>query len=103
MNPVAMSLRGDLKIVEDREVINVFRKGPKFRSPSKINWTDCRNTIEKALIAYCKRWCKREHAPENVLSPILMMKICIRVQICTYANLLTKYIRMQKLLCKAFT
>ena len=65
--PCGHVITGDLKIVEDREVINVSRKGPKYRPPSKINWTDCRNTIETALIAYCKRWCKREHEPENVL------------------------------------
>ena len=65
--PCGHVITGDLKIVEDREVINVLRKGPKYRPPSKINWTDCRNTIEKALIAYCKRWCKREHEPEKVL------------------------------------
>ena len=46
--------------MEDREIINFLKKGPKYCPHSKINWTECCNVIHDALSSYCKKWCKRE-------------------------------------------
>lgn len=48
-----------------------MKKGPKYRPPSKINWTECRNVIHDALSSYCKKWCKREKADKKSLDAFL--------------------------------
>ena len=37
-----------------------FKKGPKYRLPSSIDFTKCRDIVEDALQTYCKRWSKKE-------------------------------------------
>ena len=73
----------DLGIVEDREVIAFLKKGPKYRPPSKINWIDCHDTIDKAVRTYCKSWIKREKVDKKALDNYIrkIMKIVnIRIE-----------------------
>jgi len=58
--PCGHVITGDLNIVKDREVIAFLKKGPKYRPAAKINWTECRDAIEKSLRAYCRKWIKKE-------------------------------------------
>ena len=58
---------GDLSIVNDPEVINFLKKGPKFRPPTKINWNSCLNCIKTSLLSYCKSWIRREGADSKSL------------------------------------
>ena len=69
--PCGHIVTGDLNIVEDREVINFLRKGPKYRPSSKIDWNECRQVIHDALSSYCKKWCKRENADKKSLDAFL--------------------------------
>ena len=61
-DPCGHIITGDLNILKDKEVINLLRKGPKYRIPSKIDWKECRKVIMDALTSYCKSWIKREKA-----------------------------------------
>ena len=61
-------LTGDLNIIEDKEIRQFFRKGPKYRPPSKINWSACFDTIKDAVTNYCIKWCKRESADKHALN-----------------------------------
>ena len=45
-----------------------LRKGPKYRLPSRIDFTKCRIIVEEALQTYCKRWCKKEGVGVHVLN-----------------------------------
>ena len=69
--PYGHVITGDLNIVEDREVINFLKKGPKYRPPSKINWTEYHNVIHDTLSSYCKKWCKQEKADKKSLDAFL--------------------------------
>ena len=71
IEPYGHIITGDLNIVEDREVRNFLRKGPKYRPPSKFDWNDCRRVIYDALSSYCKKWCKRENADKKSLDAFL--------------------------------
>ena len=62
---------GDLTIVEDPELIKFLKKGPKFRPPSKINWTSCFENIKTALLTYCKSWIRREGAESKSLDKFI--------------------------------
>ena len=64
-DPCGHIITGDLNIVNDRDLIKFLKKGPKYRIPSKINWIDCRDIIEKALKSYCKSWIRREKVKES--------------------------------------
>ena len=65
--PSSHIITGDLSILQDKELINFIRKGPKYRPPSKINWKECRNVIHDSLKSYCKNWIKREHVDKKSL------------------------------------
>ena len=63
--------------MQDKELINFVKKGPKYRPPSKINWNNCRNVIHDSLQNYCKNWIKREHVGKKSLDSFFnaIMKI----------------------------
>ena len=65
--PSSHIITGDLNILQDKELINFIKKGPKYRPPSKINWRECRNIIHDSLKSYCKNWIKREHVDKKSL------------------------------------
>ena len=46
--------------IADKGLRSLFKKGPKYRLPSRIEFTKCRSIVEEALQVYCKRWCKKE-------------------------------------------
>ena len=41
--------------------------GPKYRLPSRIDFTKCRDIVEDALQTYCKRWSKKEGVEVHAL------------------------------------
>ena len=47
---------------------SLFEKGPKYRLPSRIDFTKCRSFVEEALQSYCKRWCKKENVGVHALN-----------------------------------
>ena len=53
-------------ILPKREVIQVLRKGPKYRPPLTIDWTYCRRVNEDAFSSSCKNWCKTENADKKI-------------------------------------
>ena len=64
--PSGHVITGDLNFVQDRELKRFLLKGPKYRPPSKIDWNECRKVIYGALLAYCKKWIKREAADKKI-------------------------------------
>ena len=58
---------GDSASVYFRSRIRV-KKGPKYRLPSRIDFTKCRDIVEDALKTYCKRWSKKEGVGVHALN-----------------------------------
>ena len=58
---------GNLEIVENLELRNLFHKGPKFRLQNHINWKKNRKIISEALDNYIRKWAKKENADESCL------------------------------------
>ena len=46
----------------------MFRKGPKYRLPSVIDFDACRTQIAHSLEEFSVKWCRREQADSNSLS-----------------------------------
>ena len=52
----------------DKALRSLFKKGPKCRLPSRIDFTKCRSIVEEALQTYCKRLCKKEGVEVHTLN-----------------------------------
>ena len=60
-------MTGNLKIISDSRIRYKVSKGPKYRSPSRIDFKKCREELAYALNDFGNRWCKREYVEPNAL------------------------------------
>ena len=66
--PAGHVVTGDLTCIPDKGLRSLFKKGPKYRLPSRIDFTECRVIVEDALQKYCKRWSKKEGVGVHALN-----------------------------------
>ena len=66
--PAGHVVTGDLACIPDKGLRSLFKKGPKYRLPSRIDFTKCRSIVAEALQTYCKRWCKKEGVGVHALN-----------------------------------
>ena len=66
--PAGHGVTGGLACIPDKGLKSFFKKGPKYRLPSRIHFTKCRNIIEEALQTYCKGWCKTDRGGVHALN-----------------------------------
>ena len=59
---------GDITCIPDRGLRSLFKKGPKYRLPSRIDFTKYRDIVEDALQTYCKRWSIKEDVGVHALN-----------------------------------
>ena len=50
----------DLKIITDSRIQSIICKGPKYRIPSPIVFTKCREVIPGTSKEFCYHWCMQE-------------------------------------------
>ena len=53
-------ITGNLDIIENVTLRNIFKKGPKYRLPRKINWDKDREIIVTFLNTYSAKWLEKE-------------------------------------------
>ena len=58
--PAGHVVTGDLTCIPDKGLRSLFKKGPKYRLPSRIDFTKCRSIVEETIQTYCKGRCKKE-------------------------------------------
>ena len=66
--PAGHFVTGDLTCIPDKGLRLLFKKGPKYRLPSRIDFTKCRDNLEETLQTYCKRWSKKEGVGVHALN-----------------------------------
>ena len=66
--PAGHVVTGDLTCIPDKGLRSLFKKGPKYRLPSRVDFTKCRDIVEDALQTYCKRWPKKEGVGVHALN-----------------------------------
>ena len=66
--PAGHIITGNLDIIKDRQIKSLFKKGPKFRLPSRIDFNHCKKVFSESLDNYCARWCKKEAVGDYALS-----------------------------------
>ena len=60
-------ITGNLNIIPDARVCNIFSKGPQYRFTSNIDFPICRREIAASLYDFGNRWCKRENVEPDAL------------------------------------
>ena len=58
--PAGHVITGNLDVIKNRQIKSLFKKGPKFRLPSRIDFNACKDVFSESLDTYCARWCKKE-------------------------------------------
>ena len=58
-------ISGDFRIIENEALRNILKKGPKYRLPQKINWTEDKTTIVDFLDTYIDKWILKEKKNDN--------------------------------------
>ena len=59
-------LTGDLNILGNIKLIDLFSKGPKFREPATIDWDDARRHIVSAIRDYIEKISSYRHLQTSV-------------------------------------
>ena len=67
-NPTGHVATGDLKIINNTSLREVFAKGPKYRKPKSINWKHNFKILMDSVEDYARQWEKREKEDLYTLS-----------------------------------
>jgi len=60
-------ITGNLNIIQNKDLRNLIKKGPKYRERNPINWSKNKSIIFKAIEKYANKWCKLEKADSCAL------------------------------------
>jgi hypothetical protein len=66
--PAGHIVTGNFNILENKNLIDIFSKGPKFRLPLPIDFVVCLEELNTSLDRYIVHWCKRENAQLSSLN-----------------------------------
>ena len=66
--PVGHIITGNFKILNNLNLINIFKKGPKYRLPTSIDFVKCLKEIDISLNKFTESWCKRENTDMDALN-----------------------------------
>jgi len=67
-NPTGHVITGDLKIINNISLREVFAKGPKYREPKSINWKHNFKIFMYSVEDYARQWAKGEKEDLDTLS-----------------------------------
>ena len=60
-------MTGDLKIIQNSKLRNLFSKGPKYREPKSFDWKKARECINLGVKSCADNWCHKQRKNEVVL------------------------------------
>ena len=66
--PHSHVITGDLRVIENAKLRELFAKGPKYREPNTINWKATEITFLESIDLYANNWSKREQVELRYLS-----------------------------------
>jgi len=61
-------ITGNLNIIPDKELRNLFKKGPNFRERNSINFTTAKSEIVAGLDEYIKKWSNRTGKVQEIFN-----------------------------------
>ena len=54
---------GDIRIVQNNKLRKLLCKGPKYREPVSINFSNCKTEIKNSLTKFSSDWCNNKGVP----------------------------------------
>ena len=54
---------GDICISQNNKLRKLLCKGPKYREPVSINFSNCKTEIKNSLIKFSSDWCNKKGVP----------------------------------------
>ena len=54
---------GDIRIVQNNKLRKLLSKGPKYREPVSINFSNCKTEIKNSLTKFSSDWCNKKGVP----------------------------------------
>ena len=66
--PVGHVITGDLNFIQNKNLRNLLRRGPKYRLPIPVDFDDCIKKLVTFLHEYCAKWCSKENAEITALN-----------------------------------
>ena len=51
---------GDIRIVQDNKLRKLLCKGPKYREPVSIDFSNCKTEIKNSLSKFSSNWCNKK-------------------------------------------
>ena len=79
-NPTGHVITGDLKVINNTSLREVFAKWPKYREPKSINWKHNFKILMDSVEDYARQWAKREKGDLDTLSEWVRSLIQIRIK-----------------------
>jgi hypothetical protein len=67
-NPAGYVITGDLKIINNTSIRDLFTKGPKYREPKSINRKHNFKILMDSVEDYARQWTKHEKEDVDTLS-----------------------------------
>jgi hypothetical protein len=67
-NQTGHVITGDLKIINNTSLRDVFAKGPKYREPKSINWKRNFKILMDSVEDYARQWAKHEKEDLDTLT-----------------------------------
>ena len=66
-SPLGHVITGDLNIVSNPKLRDIFRKGPKYRLPRRIDGSLAFDLVCKGVLDCQTKWAKKNHVPQSSL------------------------------------
>ena len=86
-NPSGHVIAGDLKIINNTSLRDVFAKGPKYRESKSINWKHNFTILMDSVEDYARRWAKCEKGDlDNHSKWVKSMRSLIQIRIKTISE-----------------
>ena len=54
---------GDIRIVQNNKLRKLLCKGPEYREPVSINFSNCKTEMKNSLTEFSSDWCNKKRVP----------------------------------------
>ena len=76
-------LTGDILIVQNNKLRKLLCKGPKYREPVSVNFSNCKTETKNSLIKFSSDWCNKKGVPVKCFTQwisLVMKKVNRRIK-----------------------
>ena len=76
-------VNGDIRIVQNDKLRKLLCKGPKYREPVSINFSNCKTEIKNSLTKFSSDWCNKKGVPVKCFTQwisLVMEKVNTKIE-----------------------